>query len=186
MILDATCGNRVMWKEKQVHHVVYMDKEKELRIKPTIVADLRKAPFRDKSFQAIFFDPPYYWGSDNLWYLIPDAKTYYEKFGEKRQAPRYYGVDKFASRSSLISAIYYTLKEFHRVLQPNGLLWLKWCEVKISLDKIFCLFLNFTEMLRLVIGDPLQTHSDCQTYWICFLPNKPAKPTLESYLTIEQ
>jgi len=61
-VLDITCGYKIMYRELLKHNYgyqfVFMDVRGE--VKPDVVADLRKAPFRDNvRFDAIVFDPPY-------------------------------------------------------------------------------------------------------------------------------
>lgn len=181
MILDATAGNRAIYQTKHSDNIVYVDIEKKLERKLTVFADNNHLPFRRGVFSTVFYDPPYYWGSDNPWYMIPDSKTYFERFGEKRKAPRYYGVDKFKSKSKLINSVYHGLKEVRRILTPDGVLWLKWCEVKITLNQILSLFEDYDKLLRIQVSDNLQTHSSCQTYWISFTKNGYETVTLDDY-----
>ena len=65
-ILDATCGGRSIWFNKQHPATVYMDKrqefetlfwrskdgmsERRLTVDPDVVADFTKMPFDDESF----------------------------------------------------------------------------------------------------------------------------------------
>jgi len=62
MILDATAGNRTMWKVKDAEGIIYIDMERRLMNKPTIFADNNTTPFLDKAFDTIFYDPPHKWG----------------------------------------------------------------------------------------------------------------------------
>ena len=66
MILDATAGNRTMWKVKENPQILFCDIEPELEIKPDKIVDCRKTDFNDKSFHTIFFDPPHEWGRKHL------------------------------------------------------------------------------------------------------------------------
>ena len=67
-ILDATCGSKMFWFEKNHPDVVYMDNReletvlcdgRTLNIKPDIVADFRNIPFPDETFYLVVFDPPH-------------------------------------------------------------------------------------------------------------------------------
>ena len=56
-ILDATAGNRHLWgKNKYPENVVFMDKEKNLRIPPDVIATWDKIPYPDDYFHCIIFD----------------------------------------------------------------------------------------------------------------------------------
>jgi len=59
VILDATAGNRKMWRKKDYLDIIYLDIEKGLEVKPTIIADNTQTPFKDKTFHTIFYDPPH-------------------------------------------------------------------------------------------------------------------------------
>lgn len=67
-ILDACCGGRMFWFDKQNPLVTYMDNrefEEDLSngqhyvVSPDIVADFRSMPFPDKTFKLVIFDPPH-------------------------------------------------------------------------------------------------------------------------------
>lgn len=71
LILDACCGGRMMWHDKNDHEILAMDKRDEvvtftdkgknrtLYIHPDVQADFRKMPFPDCSFVFVLFDPPH-------------------------------------------------------------------------------------------------------------------------------
>lgn len=67
-ILDACCGSRMFWFNKENKNTVYMDNRTEettlcdgrkLIIKPDIIADFRKMPYKDETFHLVIFDPPH-------------------------------------------------------------------------------------------------------------------------------
>lgn len=67
-ILDATCGSRMIWFDKQNPDVLYMDNReltttlcdgRVLNIKPDVIADFRDMPFPDETFYLVVFDPPH-------------------------------------------------------------------------------------------------------------------------------
>lgn len=67
-ILDATCGSKMMWFDKQNPNVVYADKRTEkhilcdgriLEILPDIEMDFTNMPFEDETFSLVVFDPPH-------------------------------------------------------------------------------------------------------------------------------
>lgn len=68
-ILDACCGGRMWWWDKQHPLALYMDKRAEEKganperpnwhITPDVIADFRAMPFGDATFQMVVFDPPH-------------------------------------------------------------------------------------------------------------------------------
>lgn len=75
-ILDACCGGRMWWWEKEHPLAVYMDVRRAPRgsvgaltdrpewnpnfeVSPTCIGDFRNMPFADESFQLVLFDPPH-------------------------------------------------------------------------------------------------------------------------------
>lgn len=84
-ILDACCGSRMFWFDKQNEDVTYMDNRKEdtelcdgrkLVVEPDLVADFRDMPFPAESFHMVVFDPPHLlragensWLAKKIWSL---------------------------------------------------------------------------------------------------------------------
>ncbi len=75
-ILDACCGSRMCWFDKDNPTVTFMDnreetysigtyltkdgdKERLLTVKPDVIADFRNMPFEDSQFYMVVFDPPH-------------------------------------------------------------------------------------------------------------------------------
>lgn len=74
-VLDACCGSRMMWFDKQNPAAIFADKRHEtltvtdrshredgtrtLRIEPDHLMDFRDMPFADGSFKLVAFDPPH-------------------------------------------------------------------------------------------------------------------------------
>lgn len=70
-ILDACCGSRMFWFDKENPNVLFMDKRTEtfyakdrdkirtIEVKPDIVGDFTNMPFKDESFYMVVFDPPH-------------------------------------------------------------------------------------------------------------------------------
>lgn len=97
-ILDACCGGRMWWWDKQHPLALYMDKREAPRgsvgvltgrpdwnpnweCKPDVIASFTKMPFDDESFNLVVFDPPHNvyanpTGFNNLKYgsLHPDTE----------------------------------------------------------------------------------------------------------------
>lgn len=66
-ILDATCGSRMMWFDKNHPEAIFIDKRKgvftaygnEIIVSPDIQVDFKNLPFEDESFYLVVFDPPH-------------------------------------------------------------------------------------------------------------------------------
>lgn len=67
-ILDACCGSRMFWFDKQNPNVLFGDIRtfsdtlcdgRKLEVKPDIEMDFRKMEFADGAFKLVVFDPPH-------------------------------------------------------------------------------------------------------------------------------
>jgi len=143
-ILDATCGSRMIWFDKQNPDTVYMDNRqlttilcdgRTLNIKPDIVADFRDMPFPDNTFYLVIFDPPH------LRYA-----------GDKSWLAKKYGV----LNSNWQEDIWRGFKECMRVLKPNGVLIFKWNEEQIRLS----------EVIKAIGQKPLFGNRRSKTHWL--------------------
>jgi hypothetical protein len=176
-ILDATAGNRVIWKTKDDSRILFIDVEPELEVKPDIVMNCTKTDFPDKSFNLIVFDPPHGFGGKvgegfHTCRNKKEAEAFSRKWGYEKGnlAHCYYGVDKFKTRPQVLRFVYLASKEFYRILQDTGILFVKWTSYQIHLDKALPYFLrNWLEMMRLEIKDSSQTAGASQTYWLLFM-----------------
>ena len=54
-----------MWQEKDNPDIIFLDVEKQLARKPILFADNRFLPFKNGSFDTVFFDPPFKWNCDD-------------------------------------------------------------------------------------------------------------------------
>jgi len=172
MILDATAGNRTLWKTKNIEYMIYIDMERKLEVPPTIFADNTNTPFSNKVFDTIFYDPPHMFGDVSSFYVHPDAESFKKKWQGYGEIPRYYGGDKYKNQQELIVHIYRAQKEFHRILKDDGLIWLKWNETKVTLRKILALFEDWNVLIAVPIKAPSQTAGTRQTYWCCLSKEK--------------
>lgn len=77
-ILDACCGSKMFWFDREHKETVYMDNRTEnttlcdgrkLIVKPDIVADFREMPFKDETFYLVVFDPPHLVSAGNTSFL---------------------------------------------------------------------------------------------------------------------
>jgi len=182
-ILDATAGNRMIWKKKESPHILWIDIESELEVKPDMIMDCTKTIFEDKRFHTVFFDPPHSFGG-KLGIDRGCVRNYLEreKAHELSGGLYYYGLDKYKTASQLLSFIHKSLLEFYRILNDDGILWFKWCDLVIPLDKILSFFRDWQEMMRLYIKNPRQTLGLAQTYWILFMK----KPRIHIQTELDQ
>lgn len=153
-VLDASCGPRMFWFDKQNPVATFMDIRevsqelcdgRTLEISPDVVGDFRAMPFDDNSFSLVVFDPPHL-----------------KKAGPKSWLAAKYGKLGPDWREDLRKGF----AECLRVLCPGGVLVFKWNEVQIPVSQI----------LPLVAIPPLFGHKSgkrSNTHWILFLNPQP-------------
>ena len=149
-ILDACCGSRMFWFDKEDKRVLFQDKRKTkdklcdgrfLEIDPDVVGDFTKMEFKDNTFNLVVFDPPH---------LI--------RVGKKSWMAKKYGSLTDNWRYDLSKGF----NECFRVLKNGGVLIFKWNERDIKVSDV----LNLTE------NKPLfghKTRHNGQTIWIAFM-----------------
>lgn len=146
-VLDATCGSRMIWFDKQNKDVLYMDNRqltdvlcdgRTLNINPNVIADFRNMPFADNSFYLVVFDPPH---------LL--------RAGEASWLAKKYGILSADWKEDISQG----LRECMRVLKPNGVLVFKWNEEQIKLS----------ELLRVLSYKPLFGNRRSKTHWMVFM-----------------
>jgi hypothetical protein len=181
MILDATAGNRSIYTYKKSENIIFIDIEKQLWVKPTLFADSRKLPFKDGTFHTIIFDPPHDWGDKPFDFKMAEwlksrqwGRTYPYQF-------TYYGWDKYKNRSELIKYIYESQAEFARVSTEDALLFLKWNETKIPLNRILTVFTHWRVLIEIPVADPNHTWGTAQTYWIVMEKRREKEGTIDAY-----
>lgn len=155
-VLDACCGSRMFWFDKNDPRAIFMDKRserhtlpdssssggfRELVIDPDFLADFTAIPFPSCQFSLVVFDPPHF-----------------ERNGATSWVGLKYGTLKGCWREVLRAGF----AECFRVLRPNGVLIFKWCADEIPVSKI----------LALTPARPLFGHKSGKrqkTHWIAFL-----------------
>lgn len=147
-VLDACCGSRMFWFDKQNEDATYMDKRelsdtlcdgRTLEVKPDIIADFRNMPFEDESFYMVVFDPPHLLkAGDDSWL----AKKYGKLDPDNWQ-------DDIAKG----------FNECMRVLKPNGTLIFKWNEEQVKLSQV----------LKAIDSKPLIGNKRSKTHWLVFM-----------------
>ena len=155
LILDACCGGRTFWFDKEHPGVVFHDirvmqprsvgNGKDARIRkclPDVVGDFRNLQFADETFELVVFDPPHLTTLGDNSYLI-----------------KMYGrLDKDTWQADLRQGF----SECFRVLKPKGVLIFKWNEYEIPLR----------EVLQLTPHQPLFGHpsgKQQKTHWLTFM-----------------
>lgn len=89
---------------------------------PDIVADSRKLPFPNGTFETVLFDPPFSFRGGKI------GTCGYPRFYIT------YGINLYKSRAELGAYIEQTFIEISRVLRTGGLCLFKWNESRIKLD----------------------------------------------------
>ncbi len=151
IILDACCGSRMFWFDKDNPRVEFCDNRvvprheyypgRYIEINPDTVCDFTALPFPDRCFKLVVFDPPHL---------------------------------KRAGKTSLIALKYGRLEddwprmlrdgfwECMRVLDDYGILIFKWSEIQIPLR----------EVLDAIGAKPLfgnRSGKNGNTHWLCFM-----------------
>jgi len=159
LILDATCGRRGIWFDKENNEAVYLDIRRV--VKPDILADDKNLPFIDKIFDVIVFDPPHV------------------SLGPKSIMASLYGRFSLQQIRELISL---GAREFHRVLKDDGVLLFKWNTHDMSLEKVLHLMgAYFVPLFGQRVS--YRTKHSSQTFWVCLRKrDRIAQATLEQSL----
>lgn len=152
LILDACCGSRMFWFNKQHPDTLYIDNRimqptkmsngATIEVKPDMVMDFRKLDLPDDSFSLVVFDPPH----------VINA-------GDKSFLAKKYGyLKKDTWRDDLRAGF----SECFRVLKPAGVLIFKWHEMHIPINDILEL-----APYRPLFGN--RSGKSSKTHWICFM-----------------
>ena len=162
-ILDACCGSRMFWFDKENPDVEFVDireidhekiweskdgtRSAFLDVHPTTIADFTDLPFKNNTFYHIVFDPPHIKDiNENAWI----AKKYGKLPNNWEQV------------------IHDGFWECMRVLKPNGTLIFKWAEIDIPLSKL----------LKVIGTQPLYGHRSGKhmtTHWMAFIKDEVSK-----------
>ena len=147
-VLDACCGSKMFWFDKENKDVTYMDiREVEmelsdgrmLEVKPDVVADFRDMPFEDETFHLVVFDPPHLVrGGDTSWLV--------QKYGRLDE-----DLWSFDLRQGFVECM--------RVLKENGTLVFKWNEDQVKLK----------DVLDAIGYRPLFGDKRSKTHWLVFM-----------------
>ena len=150
-ILDACCGSKMFWFDKENPNVTYMDIRRysdilcdgrKLEVNPDVIGDFRNMQFSNDEFDLVVFDPPH---------LI--------KAGKNSWLAKKYGLLDFASWQDDLSRGF---NECMRVLKPCGTLIFKWNEEQVKLS----------EVLKCFNKKPLFGNKRSKTHWLVFVKNE--------------
>lgn len=163
-ILDATCGSKTIWFNKNHPAAVYCDKRSEnltgiwksgngeskrtCMVSPDIQSDFTDLPFEGNTFSLVVFDPPHLnHVGKNAWL-----------------AKKYGSLDE-----NWPQMIHDGFWECMRVLKPDGVLIFKWSEYQIPAKRVW----------EAIGQKPLFGHrsgKQQKTFWGCFMKGVPSFP----------
>lgn len=145
-ILDACCGSKMFWFDKEHESALYMDNRtlyttlcdgRKLVVNPDVVADFKNMPFDDETVYLVIFDPPH---------LI--------RAGDKSFLKAKYGRLDPTWRDDIKRG----LMECWRVLKKNGTMVFKWNEEQIL----------FSMVKDLLPCEPIIGQRRGKTIWLVF------------------
>lgn len=146
-ILDACCGSKMFWFDKDNPNVIFADNRelettlcdgRALVIKPDEKVDFRNMPYDDNIFKMVVFDPPH---------LI--------RAGENSWLGQKYGILPNEWQAYLKQGF----SECMRVLEPFGILVFKWNEEQIKLK----------DVITAIGYKPLFGDKRSKTHWLIFM-----------------
>jgi SAM-dependent methyltransferase len=167
LVLDACCGSRMMWFDKNSKNTIYFDRRNEIfpikpgsshknwttvNVSPGVIGDFTNMPFKDESFMLVVFDPPHL-----------------SKLGDNGILAKKYG-KLFGDWECEISEGF---RECFRVLKTNGTLIFKWCSVEVPLSQVINL-----SPIKPLFGHNTGNHA--KTHWLAFMKPNGAYETRRS------
>ncbi|HUW43818.1 MAG TPA: class I SAM-dependent methyltransferase [Bacillota bacterium] len=158
-ILDACCGGRMFWFDKNHKNTLYVDhrelkkgslkKTPNFEVKPDKIMDFRKLDLPDNSFKLVVFDPPHLKSLEqNSWI-----------------AAKYGTLNPETWREDILKGF----NECYRVLEDYGVLIFKWSKSNDNRKKRD---VSIAGILKLLPVRPLFGHpsgSKINTIWMCFM-----------------
>ena len=167
-ILDACCGGKMFYFDKQDERVLFQDIRdiettlcdgRHFEVKPDVQADFTNMPYPNETFRMVVFDPPH------LLRNVGKSKfaDIYGSLNPKAR-PKGYEYIKYGSlpNQNWRDLLKRGFAECFRVLKHGGFLIFKWNETDIKV----------TEVLKLTPEKPIFGHISgkrANTHWICFM-----------------
>lgn len=141
-ILDACCGGKMFYFDKDNPNVLFQDIRdvdmtlcdgRSFSIHPDVVADFRDMPYPDNTFRMVVFDPPH---------LLRNVR--HSKFADiygslnPKAKPTGYQMKKYGAlgNEDWHDTIKHGFKECFRVLRHGGFLIFKWNETDIKTSEV--------------------------------------------------
>jgi ubiquinone/menaquinone biosynthesis C-methylase UbiE len=155
-VLDACCGSRMFWFDREDERALFMDKRAEshclrdrsskggsraLIVAPDLRADFTALPFPDDHFPMVVFDPPHLLNNGRDGWMA-------KKYGKLEQGWREDLRKGFA--------------ECFRVLKPEGTLIFKWNAHEIPVSQILAL-----TPIHPLFGN--RCGKTAKTHWVVFM-----------------
>ena len=149
-ILDACCGGKMFWYEKDLDFVDFQDNRelqtelcdgRKLEIKPSLMGDVTDMFYiKDGTYDMVVLDPPHLKnGGDNAWIIL--------KYGRLPEEWKLFMKTAF--------------EECFRVLKDGGTLVFKWNSEQIP----------FAEVVKLSPYKPIFGDKRAKTRWTVFVKN---------------
>jgi SAM-dependent methyltransferase len=155
-VLDAACGSRMFWFDREDPRAIFLDKRREsyelpdksskggkrsLVIAPDVIGDFTDLPFPDSAFACVCFDPPHL-----------------TRNGGSGWVGRKYGT----LPADWVLLLRKGFSECFRVLKPEGTLVFKWNEDEIPVSQV----------LKLTPVKPLfgnRCGRNSKSHWLVFI-----------------
>jgi len=153
-ILDACCGGKMMWNNKNQPNTIYIDiREEEIgfikskttfKVKPDFIMDFRKLKFQDKRFKLIVWDPPHM-------KFLGDTSIFKKQFGVLNAETWPYDLKQ-------------GFKELWRCLDDYGVLIFKFNDHDIPFKQVLNLF-----PVKYLFGQIAKNTPRSTTKWFTFM-----------------
>lgn len=158
-ILDACCGARMFWFDKNHPDALYVDNRTHtenltngqfLEVLPDVRMDFRALEFPDRWFSLVVFDPPHTFAGPQSWLT--------KKYGR---------LDRKTWKHDLRQGF----SECFRVLKSDGVMIFKWNDDKIDLKQVLSL-----APYRPLFGN--RSGKAAKTIWLTFMKTGASKSSV--------